>query len=475
MLSQKIFVLHNLKYLTGVFILSSHDLLNKVKNIYLIGIGGSGMCSIAEILISKGYNISGSDSSSSDTLDRVKSWGIPVFLGHSRDNIKNKNIDLIVYSAAIKEDNIEILEAKEKNIKCIERSVMLGLITKKYKNAIAVCGTHGKTTTTSMITQIFMDLDFDPTAIVGGHLPAIGGNSLIGKSETIICEACEYVDTFLQLHPRISVILNIEADHLDYFKNLQGVKRSFKKFASQTSDLLVVNGDDENVKIVCENLSASVITFGFNKGNDYTAQYLEEDKTKRSFKILKGKEEIAIARLKVPGIYNIYNALAAIVVAHKSGGKIEKIIESISKFTGANRRFQILGEVNGITVADDFAHHPTELKMTLTAAKDMNFKRVLAVFQPHTYSRTYAFLNEFSSALSIADKVVLSEILAVREKNVYNIYAKDLANKIEGCTWFKTFEEITEHVVKEAKQGDLVITLGGGDVYKCARMIFNAL
>ncbi|MDR0404353.1 MAG: UDP-N-acetylmuramate--L-alanine ligase [Oscillospiraceae bacterium] len=449
------------------------NLLNEVKNIHFIGIGGSGICPLAEILLSKGYNITGSDVYNSDTLERVRSYGIKVFMGHKKENINGA--DLIVYSAAIKEQNEELVAAKNQGKIAIERSILLGLVTQKYKNFIAVCGTHGKTTTTSMLTQIFLKCGFDPTAIVGGHLPAIGGNSIVGKSDTVICEACEYVDTFLRLYPSVSVILNIEADHLDYFKNIQEIKRSFRKFALQTTQMLIINGDDKNVLAAASDVNLDVVSFGFDESNDCVAKNLKQKGAFSSFEVFCHEKKIADVSLKVPGKHNVYNALAAVCTAYKLGASKELISLAISEFSGVHRRFEILSKVNDITVVDDFAHHPTEIGVTLKAASQMGCARVIAVFQPHTYSRTYAFLNEFANALSLADKVILSEVLPVREKNEFGVSSGDLAKKIKGCVLLKTFEEIAEFVGKEAKAKDLIITLGGGNIYKCAELIVEKL
>lgn len=447
------------------------DTLSRVKKIHFVGIGGSGMCPLAEILYHKGYELTGSDNSESETLDRIRSYGIPVTLGHRPENVKGA--ELVVYTAAVKADNPELVAAKKLGIPAVERSVMLGMVTRRFKNSIAVSGTHGKTTTTAMITQVLMSAGADPSAVIGGKLPLIGGNGRVGKSETIVCEACEYVDTFLQLNPAISVILNIDADHLDYFHTVENIIRSFRQFARQTTNALVVNGDDENTRKAVEGLHhAKILTFGFDAKNDYYAGNIAETRQAREcFTVMKHGKKLADVTLSVPGKHNIYNALAAFAVADYLGVDAAVIADSLHAFTGVHRRFEIRGNFNGITVADDFAHHPTELTATLTAAMHMGFQNVWAVFQPHTYSRTYLLLDEFAKALSIADHVVLSEILAVRETNTYNIYAKDLAEKIPGCVWFKTFEEITDYVTKQAKPGDLILTIGGGDVYKCANMI----
>lgn len=452
----------------------SQDYLENIYKIHFIGIGGSGMCPMAEILHDKGYVITGSDNYESDTLVRIKNLGMKVVMGHFAENVEGA--DLVVYSAAIKQDNPEIVAAKKLGIPTIERSVMLGCITRKYGNAVAVSGTHGKTTTTAMLTQILVTAKKDPTSIIGGKLPFIGGNSRIGESDTIVCEACEYVDSFLELTPAISVVLNVDADHLDYFGSIENIIKSFNKFLKQTTSAVIVNGDDENVLKCLEGVEAPVVTFGMNEKNDYYAEKISEDKeVHESFYLMKRGQKLAKIKLSVPGKHNVYNALAAAATAQYLGTNVEDIVEGLKNFTGVHRRFEVLGSPHGVTVVDDFAHHPTEIRSTLTTAMSMNFRKVYAIFQPHTYSRTYMLLDDFADALSVADNVVLSEILAVREENTYNIYAKDLADKIENCVWFETFEEITDYVTSIAQEGDLLITLGGGNVYKCAEMIYRRL
>ena len=453
------------------FILQYHDILSQVKKLHFIGIGGSGMCPMAEILLQKGYTITGSDINESETLDRIRADGITVRMGHQSENIGDA--EAVVYTAAVKKDNAELLAAEKRGIPTFERSVMMGLIAKRYANSIAVSGTHGKTTTTSMVTKLFIDAGKDPSAIIGGRFPYIGGNSRIGKSDTIICEACEYVDSFLQLHPAVSVILNVDADHLDYFGSLDNIIRSFHQFALQTTGILLVNGDNPNTLRAVEGIeNAKVCTFGIEKSCDYRAVSIQKtEKACERFTLLKHGKPLTEISLSVPGYHNIYNALAAAAAADVCGIPAEKIAESLAGFTGAHRRFEILGNFDGVTVADDFAHHPTELSATLSAAMEMGFRQVWAVFQPHTYSRTAMLLDDFAKALSIPDHTVLSEILAVREQNTYGIYAADLAEKIPGCVWFPDFPEIADYVIAHAQPGDLIITLGGGDVYKCANLI----
>ncbi len=448
-------------------------LLDNIKKIHFIGIGGSGMCPLAEILHSEGFKLTGSDCNEGDTLERIKSYGIPVFMGHKAENIGDT--ELVVYTAAVKMDNPELVEAKSRDIPCIERSIMLGIVTRRYNRSIAVSGTHGKTSTTAMLSQVLIGSGFDPSAIIGGKLPFLGGNSYVGKSDIIVCEACEYVDTFLELTPYISIILNVDADHLDYFKDLDHIKRSFNKFAKQTTGALVINGDDENTLDAVKDVELPKITFGFKDTNDYYAENLTTQGAYSKFDFMNKGEKLCEIELVVPGTHNTYNALAAAATAAYLGATPNEIAEHLHKFTGVHRRFEILGKPQGITVADDFAHHPTELTTTLNAAMNMGFNTVWAVFQPHTFSRTAMLLDDFATALSIPDKAIISEILPVRETNTYNIYNTDLGAKVEGSVCIDTFEDITKYICENAKEGDLVLTMGGGNVYMCANMILKAL
>lgn len=450
---------------------TKQNLLDTVKKLHFVGIGGSGMCPMAEILHHKGYILTGSDMNESDTLERIRGYGIPVSMGHRAENIGDAEV--VVYTAACKSDNPELVAAREKGIPTLERSVMLGILTEKFPFSIAVSGTHGKTTTTGMLTQILMEAGKDPSAIIGGKLPLIGGNGRVGKSGCIVCEACEYVDTFLQLHPAVSVLLNIDADHLDYFKTVDNIVKSFHQFATQTSQMLVVNGDDERVmKSVSGLAGQKIVTFGRSDKNDYyPAELNEEDTACEDFTLMFRGERLGRVNLAVPGEHNMMNAVAAAAAAHSTGADPEAICSALGHFTGVHRRFEVLGKFGGVTVADDFAHHPTELSAVLSSAMRMGYREVWAVFQPHTYSRTYNLLEEFSKALAIPDHLVMTEILAVRESNTYNIHTSDLAAKIPGSVWFNSFEEIADYVMSHAKSGDLILTLGGGDIYKCANLI----
>ena len=448
-------------------------LLQNAKNIHMIGIGGAGMFPIAEILHEKGYALTGSDNNETDTLKRVRALGIPVTLGHAPENVEGS--DLIIYSAAIMKDNPELVAAAKRRIPMMERALALGAITRKYDHVIGVCGTHGKTTVASMLTQILMEGGQDPTAVIGGRLPLIDGNGRAGTGELMVCEACEFVDTFLQLSPDMAVILNIDEDHMEYFKTLDNLISSFRKFA-RMAKTVIVNGEDRNSLEAVKGMEAKTVSFGLSDSNDfYAANIVPGVKTAGEFDFMHKGESLCHVILSVPGAHNIANAVAAGAAAFLSGAKPEQIARSLASFKGAGRRFEILGSPNRITIADDYAHHPAELDVTLRAAMKMGYRRVFAVFQPFSYSRTAMLLEDFAQVLAQADQVVLSEIMGSREINTYGIKTTDLCEKIPGAVWFPTFEEIAEYVVNEAAPGDLVITLGCGDIYKAAKLILKKL
>ena len=445
-------------------------ILDGKKKIHFIGIGGSGMFPLVQILHSKGYEISGSDNNPTDTLEIERSMGIRVILGQRAENIQGE--DLIVYTAAILPDNPELVAAKASGIPMIERAYLLGLLTRHYSDCICVSGTHGKTTTTSMITQILMEAGTDPTVVIGGKLPIIDGSGRSGNSQIMVCEACEFADHFLMLDPDIAVILNVDADHLEYFKTLDNIIASFRKFASMANKMVLLNSDDPNTIQAVKGIDRPLVTFGWSSHNDYYPQNILLDKEgSASFDLMHQGQKLADLSIYVPGRHNILNAVAACAACLAVGVKPEQLAQGLAHFHGAHRRFEILGQKNGVTIADDYAHHPAELKVTLEAAKQMHYKNVWAVFQPFTYSRTAMLLEDFAKVLPIADHVVMSEIMGSREVNTYNIYTKDLADKIPGSVWFPTFEEIAAYVMSHAQPGDLVITLGCGDVYKCAKMM----
>ena len=452
-------------------IIKNNDaILEKVKHIHFIGIGGSGMCPLAEILHSKGYILTGSDNNESDPLKRIKNLGIKVYMGHAPENVEGA--ELIVYSAAIAKDNPELVRAEELGIPTMERCDLLGIITRRFDNVIGVSGTHGKTTVSSMITQIFLMNNMDPTAVIGGRLPMINANGCAGESENMVCEACEFVDTFLHLSPDQAVLLNIDNDHLDYFKTMDNLILSFHKFISMAKKVYL-NGDDSLCLKAAEEIDSDIITFGLDSSNDYYAENVHPSKMGMSFDVFNSKGKLGELELSIPGKHNVYNALAAVAVADCAGVPFEGIKTAIESFTGAGRRFERLGEFDGITLVDDYAHHPTEIKATLSAAKKLNHKNVIAVFQPFTFSRTALLKDEFIKALSIADTVILTPIMGSREINTYGITTQDLADEIEDSVWFDTFQKVADYLKENIEAGDLVLTLGCGDVYKIAKIILN--
>ncbi len=448
--------------------------LDTVKRIHFIGIGGSGMCPLAEILHSKGYELSGSDNNETDTLARIRNLGIDVKLGQCAENINEA--EMIVYTAAIMSDNPELIAAKNSGIPTFERSKLLGAVSRKFKNCVGIAGTHGKTTTTSMLTQLLINAGADPSAVIGGKLPMTGTNGITGNSELFVCEACEFSNTFLELSPACSVILNIDEDHMDYFKTMDNLKESFYKFCNM-ADTVIYNGDDAHtVDVIGKLRDKKLVSFGIEKTNDwYADNIIMNNGAFAEFDVYYHGEKQGRAVLNVPGNHNVLNSLAAVACAVYSGVKAETAIGLLTDFTGAGRRFEKLAKLRGIEIVDDYAHHPAELKVTLEAAKKMNYNKVIAIHQPFTFSRTAMLLDDFAEVLKIPDKVILTEIMGSREKNTYNIFTKDLADKIPDSEWFDTFEKVADRALEIAEDGDLIITLGCGDVYKIAKIIINKL
>jgi len=465
------------------------SILTDKKHIHFIGIGGSGMYPLAQILHAQGYYLTGSDNNETETLQAVRNMGIPVFMGQREENIEGA--DLIVHTAAIMADNPELIASKNSGVPVLERSELLGIITSWYDDAICVSGTHGKTTTTSMITQIMYTAGVDLSAFIGGKLPCIHGSGLAGKSEILVCEACEFVDTFLKLYPDVSVILNIDADHLDYFKTVDNIIKSFHKFAEKTTKAVIVNGDDVNSMKAVEGITdKDIITFGLNDTNDYYATNIRRVTGMQTiYTVMNEGEAICDITINVAGMHNVLNSLSSVVASLYKGVSIEAIQQGLFDFRGAGRRFEQIGVAKGITIVDDYAHHPSEISATLKSAVDMGYNKVWAVFQPFTYSRTVMLLDEFEKALSIADRVVLTDIMGSREKNTYGIFSRNLAEKIDGAIYFPqdetvehtnqrkefNFHQVCDYVCENAQDGDLVVTMGCGDVYKCAKMIYNKL
>ncbi len=438
--------------------------------IHMIGIGGISMSGLAEILKNKGYTVQGSDANDSNIIKKLRENDIKVTIGHSEENIGNASA--VIFTAAIKKDNPEYIAATKKNIPLIERSVLLGEITRLFPDTIAVAGTHGKTTTTSMISTAFIECEKDPTITVGGELPLIDGNYKIGQSNFLITEACEYVESFLELSPKVSVVLNVEADHLDYYKDINHIKSSFQKFLDKlpSDGFAVLNADDKNSYELFKNTKCNVVSFGIKNMAKYSAQNIIFERDKTYYNLYIDNKFISEVVLTVPGMHNIYNSLACIAVCDIYKLDLSKVIESLKTFCGAKRRFEKKGLLNGAEIYDDYAHHPSEIKATLLAAKNRNMKKVWCVFQPHTYSRTKALLNDFANAFYNADKVIITDIYAAREKDTGEINSKDLVNEIQktsnNAIYIKDFSDIENYLKDNLQSGDILLTIGAGNVYK---------
>jgi len=448
-------------------------------SIYFVGIGGISMSGLAEILLDQGFTISGSDMKESSLTNQLEKRGVKVYYGQIASNITS-DIDLVVYTAAIREDNEEWQAAKNANIPMLTRAQLLGQIMDNYQNSIAVSGTHGKTTTTSMISQVLLEANTDPTITVGGILSAIDGNLRVGESEVFISEACEYTNSFLNFRPKYSIILNVEAEHLDFFKDLEDVRNSFKKFAANTrpNGATIINGEIDDYEALIEGLPHKVITYGFDTRFDYYAKDITFDERACGiFTVMHEGKALMKVHLNVPGMHNVSNALATIALAELMELPQEEVLVGLRKFGGANRRFQYKGQINGITVIDDYAHHPTEIQATLDASKNFKHERLVLVFQPHTYTRTQAFLKEFAEVLSQADILVLADIYAAREKNTIGISSKDLLELVKEkgteCYYFPSFEEIEKFLLKNCMNGDLLITMGAGNVVEIGESLLG--
>ncbi len=443
----------------------------KPLRVHFIGIGGISMSGFAELLHTMGFIVSGSDAKESKITKHLESLGINILYGQSASNITS-NLDLIVYTAAIHEDNPEFVAAKQSTIPMMDRAEMVGQVMKNYESAIAVAGTHGKTTTTSMVSHILLAADLDPTISVGGILKAIDGNIRVGNSSNFITEACEYTNSFLKFYPTISIILNIEAEHLDFFKDLDDVRNSFYEFASKLpqNGLLIINGEIEQVDEFIDKLNCRIVTYGMNAPSyNFTARQITYNEFGLgAFDLYHNETFVDHIQLSVVGAHNISNALAAIALGYEFNIPISIIKEGLLTFKGTERRFEYKGETNGVTVVDDYAHHPTEIEATLNATEKYPHKTLWCVFQPHTYSRTKAFLKEFASALSKADKIVLTDIYAAREQDPGDISSLDLKKELEllgkEVYHFSEFDDIENFLLQNCANGDLLITMGAGDV-----------
>ena len=453
---------------------------NQPCHVHFIGIGGISMSGLAEILLEEHFTVSGSDNKETALTEHLAQNGATVFYGQKASNII-AGIDVVVYTAAIHEDNEEFREAKRQNLPLLSRAELLGQLMTNYDTSVAVSGTHGKTTTTSMLSHIFLAGELDPTISVGGILKAIGGNIRVGNSELFITEACEYTNSFLHFFPKIGIILNVDADHLDFFKDIDDIRHSFRRFAQLLPEdgTLVINGDIEKLAYITEGLACRVITFGKEASLDYSASNITYDeKGNASFDVMKCGKPAGHITLSVGGEHNVYNALSAIAVSDLLGIPSETVQAGLLSFHGTDRRFEYKGEVNGITIIDDYAHHPTEIEATLKTAAHYPHKELWCIFQPHTYTRTKALFPEFAAALSHADHVILADIYAARETDTLGISSSQLADAVRehGCDaiYLPDFQEIENYVTSHCKKGDLLITMGAGDVVNIGEDLLNA-
>ena len=443
---------------------------------FLIGIGGVSMCSLAETLLATGCTVKGSDFKESETVERLRALGMEITVGHNAENIKE--VDYIIRSAAIHDDNPEIVRARELGIPVFERAQGWGAVMQQYRQAICVAGTHGKTSTTSMLTHVALAGETDPTVMIGGDLPILGSGHRVGqKKDVILLESCEYCNSFLHFFPTVAVILNVEADHLDFFKDLDDVKDSFRAFALRTPEdtgLVVANADDEGTVDCVKDLPRKVITFGVEKDAHYRGVNIRYQQGTVSFDVEKRGEPFLHLNLMVPGKHNVLNALAAVAAADGVGIPAEDIVKGLSTYGGVGRRFELKGSYGGAVIYDDYAHHPNEIKALFDAVEQMEFERVLVVFQPHTYTRTAAFFDEFVEQLKRPDMVILADIFAAREQDTMGLSSAALASQIEGAYFIPDFDEIVRFLQSVARPGDCIITVGAGELNRVSAALAAA-
>lgn len=440
--------------------------------LYFSGIGGISMSALAELLADAGFRVLGSDRTPSAQTAALEAKGITVFYGQRAENITS-SVDCVIFTSAIRPDNPEYIAAHNRQIPCLTRGELMGQVMKNYRTPIGISGTHGKTTTTSMVGEILLRAGLDPTLFIGGSLNTIGGNLRIGRSGYFVTEACEYTNSFLSFSPRIGVILNIGEDHLDFFQDLADIRRSFRKYARllPSDGCLIINGGIEDLSQITEGLDCRVVTFGSGPEADYYPSHIRYNESACAAFTLHGPRgsERDIA-LQVPGEHNIYNAMAAAALADCLSIDQEVAARALHGYTGTKRRFEYKGSIGGVTVIDDYAHHPVEITATLKAAANYPHKTLWCVFQPHTYTRTKAFLKDFARALTLADRVVLADIYPARETDTLGISSETLRNEIlalgHPCDYFPTFDEIENFLLENCINGDLLITMGAGDVLK---------
>ena len=441
------------------------EFLKPGKRVHMVGIGGVSMRPLALVLHDRGITVTGSDMNSSGSTEELIRSGIPVAIGHREENILGA--DCIVRTAAARNDNPEIAAARAAGIPIFERAQAWGVIMREYRNAVCVSGTHGKTTTTSMVTHILMAAKADPTVMIGGALPLLGAGHRVGNGDTIVLESCEYCDSFLNFYPSLAIILNVEADHLDYFKDLADVEKSFRAFAGLATSGVLANGDDRNTMDTLKGMD--FVTFGLGEQNRIRAVNISEDWSE--FDVLCDGQRYTHLKLSVYGRHNTLNALAAAGAAWMLGIDGEAVAEGLATFTGAGRRMEKKGTFNGAPVYDDYAHHPGELSCLIDAVRTQGYKRVVVAFQPHTYTRTHALREDFIEQLKRVDVCVVAEIYAAREQNLIGISSRDLVEKIPGATYCETLPEVTEFLKANVREGDIVLTVGAGDIYRAGEAL----
>ena len=452
---------------------SIREYIQPERRVHLVGIGGVSMCPLAEVLRGMGLSVQGSDMNESDSVLHLRSLGIPVAAGHSAENLGD--CDFVIRTAAVHDDNPEIAGAVARGIPVYERAQAWGAIMRNYPNALCISGTHGKTTTTSMCAHIFLAAEKDPTVMIGGTLPLLHSGYRVGRGDTIILESCEYCNSFLSFFPTVAVLLNVEADHLDFFKDLEDIEHSFRRFAELVPEngFVIANGDDPGVRAALRDFSRPVFTFGFDGGADCTAANLHEEEEHPVFDIVIRGKTYAHVKLRLYGRHNVYNTLAAASAAYVLGLPGSAVEAGLDAFTGAGRRFEHKGTYHGAEVYDDYAHHPGELHALLTAAKGLGYGRIILAFQPHTYSRTQKLFHEFVEELKIPDIAVLAEIYAAREQNTIGISSSDLCRNIPDSIYCSTLEKVTETLRLLAQPGDLILTVGAGDIYRAGEKLLE--
>ena len=442
------------------------------KRAHLVGIGGVSMAPLGEVLYGAGVSITGSDRQESPTVAHLRALGIPVTIGHLAESVQGA--DCVIRTAAVHDDNPEIAAARAEGIPVFERAQAWGSIMRDYPNALCISGTHGKTTTTSMCTHIAMAAGLDPTVMIGGTLPLLGAGHRVGKGDTIILESCEYCNSFLSFFPTIAVILNIEADHLDFFKDLADVEHSFRAFADLIPEggIIVANCEDQNTMDALAGEERPMLTFGVERG-DVHADNLVFDNGLPRFDVVCAGELYAHIALTVPGLHNVKNALAAAAAAHVLGISGSAVEQGLRSFSSPGRRFERKGSCNGADILDDYAHHPSELEALLDAASTLGYRRIICAFQPHTYTRTHELFDDFVRALRRADVALLAEIYAAREQNTLGISSRDLARQIPGSVYCPTLDDVTAALRRLAQPGDLILTVGAGDIYTAGEALLQ--